>query len=435
MPEECTLVELPKLEFFREGDYGARGNYSASDLRAIASEYSEETHHAPITIDHIKTGPAYGWINGIEFREGAEFSDGKSRLFTSSSEATPEFEECLRLKQFPKRSAEFYRPGQLTDKWYLKRVTFLGAKIPDLKGMADPAFSEGESATVEFEDTAESPEFSVPEPQVPEGASFGIIKHQTNSDTVLEHYHRVYLDEDGNGYSGPGLQWRGDEMRESDSHQHIITDKLLIEAPTGMGASHTHQLFSEFSEEDPPVKDPKTTTTDPKTPNVNPEADPSFVEPNKADIKDSPEFAELQERVTRQDTELSAMREKTAMAEFSEKCARLGLTPASKAKAETFAKALYCQGETATVEFAEGKPTSLIDGLHDFIGSIEFAEGLDKAKAPSARILESQNKPDMSDPQKAASALAKRAREIQAEKKVSFAEAGELAAVEFSEAG
>ncbi|MGB9106828.1 MAG: hypothetical protein WCC59_18885 [Terriglobales bacterium] len=136
------------LEIFRAGDYGAKGNYSAADLQAIASSYDPSSHEAPVTIGHPEmNAPAFGWVEKLKASGGT--------LLAKLRQVQPAFEDLVRRGSFKKRSVAFYRPdggSQLR----LRHLAFLGAQPPEVKGLADPQFaqfSESNAAVcVDFEE-------------------------------------------------------------------------------------------------------------------------------------------------------------------------------------------------------------------------------------------------------------------------------------------
>lgn len=123
-----------ELEVFRAGDYGARGDWPAERLDAIAADYDPDLHEAPVTLDHAQTGPALGWVAGVR-RSG-------DRLVARVRAAGRELIDALRRGTFKKRSVELYPALPETGRPYLKAVSLLGAAAPAVRGLRDPRFSE-----------------------------------------------------------------------------------------------------------------------------------------------------------------------------------------------------------------------------------------------------------------------------------------------------
>lgn len=144
--EESTVYEL---EIFRAGDYGAKGSYSEGDLDAIARDYNPAQHEAAVTVDHEQSGPAHGWVSGLR-RLG-------DRLLATLTKLSPALITALKTHAYKKRSVELYRQFPETGRPYLKALTFLGAGAPEVKGLADPQFSESAPAVVRFDETPPHP--------------------------------------------------------------------------------------------------------------------------------------------------------------------------------------------------------------------------------------------------------------------------------------
>ena len=123
-----------ELEVFRAGDYGDKGSYSQDDLDAIAGDYDPELHEAPVTLDHARSGPAYGWVKKL-FRRG-------DRLVAKIRNLSEEFAGWLEKGAFKKPSVELYRKFESTGRPYLRALSFLGAAPPEVKGLADPEFAD-----------------------------------------------------------------------------------------------------------------------------------------------------------------------------------------------------------------------------------------------------------------------------------------------------
>lgn len=138
-----------ELEVFRAGDYGDKGIYDEAELDIIASDYDPRMHEAPVTIDHAQSGPAYGWVKSVR-RVG-------DALVASLKDLSDDFVSWLKKGSYRKRSIELYRKFSPTGRPYLRAVSFLGACPPEVKGLADPVFTdEGEFVRVKFQEERES---------------------------------------------------------------------------------------------------------------------------------------------------------------------------------------------------------------------------------------------------------------------------------------
>jgi len=138
------------FEIFRAGRHtatnGTTRTWSKEDLDEIASSYYPQTHEAPITLDHAKSGPAFGWIAALK-RDG-------DRLLARAKDVTDGLKGLVQSALYKKRSAEIYPNFQGTGRLYLRAVSFLGAAVPSVKGLRDVGFSEeaGEAEHYEFAD-------------------------------------------------------------------------------------------------------------------------------------------------------------------------------------------------------------------------------------------------------------------------------------------
>jgi len=128
-----------ELEVFRAGNYGAKGMYTEEDLQQIAQDYDPKTQEAPVTVDHQQQGPALGWVRSLR-------AMGQT-LLARLGGLDGGFLEKLKAGAFKKRSIELYPKMELTQRPYLRAVSFLGAAAPAVKGLADPLFSEVASQT------------------------------------------------------------------------------------------------------------------------------------------------------------------------------------------------------------------------------------------------------------------------------------------------
>lgn len=143
------LTHELEVEVFRAGDYGEKGSYTSDDLDALVSDYDTQLHEAPVTIDHHQSGPAFGWVRSLR-RAG-------DLLIARLKNLDQQFRDLLKQGAFKKRSIELYRHFQQTGRPYLRAVSFLGARIPEVKGLADPIFHDsGEFVEIEFSEPGET---------------------------------------------------------------------------------------------------------------------------------------------------------------------------------------------------------------------------------------------------------------------------------------
>lgn len=129
------------FEVFKAGNY-PQGVFSTKDIEALAQNYDPVFSEAPVTLDHEQKGPAYGWVSGLKAEDG--------KLKASFRDVADELKEYVQSGKYKKISVEIYRELD-GKKPYLKAVSFLGAAIPQVKGMEPVEFKDGESEIYIFE--------------------------------------------------------------------------------------------------------------------------------------------------------------------------------------------------------------------------------------------------------------------------------------------
>lgn len=135
------------VEIFRAGAYPKQGSWNGSatvdDLNRAAANYDPSFHEAPACIGHPKDDlPAYGWVDRMKV-EG-------NTLLARFRDVDPAFEEAVKARRFPKRSAAFYLDSGNRIAG-LRHVAFLGAQPPEVKGLANLKFADGGRAFAEVE--------------------------------------------------------------------------------------------------------------------------------------------------------------------------------------------------------------------------------------------------------------------------------------------
>ncbi|MCE5230882.1 hypothetical protein LLG95_14995 [bacterium] len=152
------MPEQLEVEVFRAGDYGAKGRWDEAAIDAIAGDYDPSLHEAPVTVDHAQSGPALGWVEALR-RVG-------DRLVARLRITSAKLIEMVRGGAFKKRSVEIYPELRETGRPYLRAVSFLGAAAPEVKGLADPVFSETNEEAPLFAEN--DPPHEVIEAEIPE---------------------------------------------------------------------------------------------------------------------------------------------------------------------------------------------------------------------------------------------------------------------------
>ncbi len=135
------------VDLFRAGNYGDKGTYTVADVQAIAASYKPEFHEAPIRIGHTDEdkAPAYGWLESL--RCVGDTLQGKFK------QVVPAFAEAVERGTFKKRSIGLKDYGHGLS---VRHVAFLGAVPPEVKGLANIAFSAEDKNAIEIEFSEET---------------------------------------------------------------------------------------------------------------------------------------------------------------------------------------------------------------------------------------------------------------------------------------
>ncbi len=150
MADETPNETLHEIEVFRAGDYGERGNWPIDKIDRVVAAYDTDKLEAPVTLDHDQWGRAWGWVKAIR---------RKGKVLMASLSLHDDLIDLVTSGQFKTRSIELYgEHPDFGDGPYLKAITFLGATIPQVKGLAEVVFAEdaGESLSFVFADETAS---------------------------------------------------------------------------------------------------------------------------------------------------------------------------------------------------------------------------------------------------------------------------------------
>jgi len=129
------------FEIFKAGNY-PQGAFTEADIKSLVKNYDPSFCEAPLTLDHMQSGPAYGWVSALKNDDGL--------LKASFRDVNDDLKEYVQAGKYKKISVEIYRDLE-NRKPYLKAVTFLGAGIPQIKGMEPVQFKESPSEVYTFE--------------------------------------------------------------------------------------------------------------------------------------------------------------------------------------------------------------------------------------------------------------------------------------------
>lgn len=103
-------------------------NITVERLVEMAASYNPETiEAAPINFDHAPGGPAQGWIESMEVRDGL--------LYVRPVELSPDVVEGIRNGRYRRASIELTTKHPETGGWYLNGLAVLGNAKPAIKGL------------------------------------------------------------------------------------------------------------------------------------------------------------------------------------------------------------------------------------------------------------------------------------------------------------
>jgi hypothetical protein len=143
------------IEIFRAGDYGDKGVWTAEDVRKMAANFDPAHWQPPAVLGHPKEdAPAYGLVAALREENGG--------LFARFEKVAPELEQLAKDGRYPNRSAAIYANPRGNGP-VLRHVGFLGATPPEVKGLAQIKFSDGEFIAVEFKEEEAMPENNDPQ--------------------------------------------------------------------------------------------------------------------------------------------------------------------------------------------------------------------------------------------------------------------------------
>ena len=122
---------------------GVTREFTANDLKQVASSYNADLHEAPIRIGHEDNDkvPSWGWVKQVKM---------KGEDLYAEVEFSPLMEDYVKNGLYKKVSASFYAPESKINPdpgmWSLRHVAMLGAQPPAVKGLKGFAYAE-ESAS------------------------------------------------------------------------------------------------------------------------------------------------------------------------------------------------------------------------------------------------------------------------------------------------
>jgi septal ring factor EnvC (AmiA/AmiB activator) len=173
------------FEVFKAGEY-PQGKFTAEQIAELANNYDPGFCEAPITLDHEQSGPAYGWVKTLKAEGGV--------LKASFKDVAEDLKSFVNEGKYRKISVEIYRSLEGKSP-YLKAVSFLGASIPQVKGLQSVEFKDAESDIYTFEaqveeDNTETQELKEQIKKLEEKVK-SFTSQPKDSETVKEHKQQV----------------------------------------------------------------------------------------------------------------------------------------------------------------------------------------------------------------------------------------------------
>ncbi len=110
------------------GGSPAEVELTSDDLEQIAADYDPQLQEAPVTVEHMRSGPAHGWVESLRV--------AGDRLQARLRDLSVQLRDWLTSGAYRSRSIEMYKPFSATGRTYLGAVTFLGAAAPAVKGLS-----------------------------------------------------------------------------------------------------------------------------------------------------------------------------------------------------------------------------------------------------------------------------------------------------------
>lgn len=137
-----------ELEIFRAGNYGEKGTWTPEDLKEIVETSNANNIEAPIVVGHSSSDkdPCHGVLGKLRL--------AGDTIMAPVKRITGALKDAFNKGEYPNWSAEIYPDLHGTGKKALRRLAFLGATPPEVKGLkAYGTFSDTDKyTTVNFSD-------------------------------------------------------------------------------------------------------------------------------------------------------------------------------------------------------------------------------------------------------------------------------------------
>jgi len=182
-----------------------------SDIEAMAADYNRDVQAAPLTIEHVRSGPAHGWVSALRV--------SGDKLQARFENLSRELREWIKTGAYRSRSAEIYSKFKATGRAYLGAVTFLGATAPAVKGLAfDPVMFK----------SGEQPQIAI------DAATMGLAETLTEGENMDTEAVAVSLWEKIKGYFNTEITLKDEERNKVELSEQVkdLTAKLAAAEAT-----------------------------------------------------------------------------------------------------------------------------------------------------------------------------------------------------------
>jgi len=158
--KSTETINLFDQEICATGDFGNNIKITDSTLQTIAKNYEKlkDKIKPPLTVDHIESGPALGWVENVRYAEGKLFGDIK--------DVPKQVADMIRVGAYRRYSPELYAGGNIpgiqenVEFPVLKAVSLLGAGIPRMKSLEDAKVLYNSEKNVDYILFSEQDKFS-----------------------------------------------------------------------------------------------------------------------------------------------------------------------------------------------------------------------------------------------------------------------------------
>lgn len=343
------------VALFAPGEYhDGQAVYTEADLNEMIAGYNPQIHEAPSVIGHKvqrrSSDPAYGWFQDLFWKDG--------QMWGRLKQVPDEFKEWVKKGLWKKRSIEVYTDFQGTGKKYLRAVAWLGAQPPEVKGLPDVAFAEGDGPveTLEFDQVDERGRLQRIYDELKQlfaedgAAEDGPIQKTMAQEEALSQFERIR-------WIASDELWQivyDDELEPEEKRTRV---RALFDELTQLIENNGEALINSFSERS---EDMNRTTSKPGqgtialTPEQMQEQISAAVSAALVSFEERQE-AKIQERVNAGLADVQAQARRTGIAAFCEQLRKQGLAPAiiDETGLQVFMEGLNL---TDAQVFAEGSP-------------------------------------------------------------------------------